>query len=246
MAGVVIPEGYLGGISDAINRLSAEGQDAARALIDDIIDKGGTDNPFDLVEDIAEALEPVLQAMADGTAALSATSYDVVRLAAVGEALGARPFADRAGDRTLKAIYGCASQHRSNMDAFERAILDRVDYEAKRAAGSTMFANGARDRLRPRFARVPTGPETCPFCVMLASRGFVYLSEETAGKLDHYHAHCDCRVVPKFGSESYEGYDPEAYYRQYERLMEEGELDAERLSRSSARAKRRRREGKTR
>ena len=46
-----------------------------------------------------------------------------------------------------------------------------------------------------RFARVPSGTETCTFCRMLASRGFVYWSRETAGELDHFHRGCDCRVV---------------------------------------------------
>lgn len=44
-----------------------------------------------------------------------------------------------------------------------------------------------------RWARVPSGSDTCPFCLMLASRGFVYTSAKAAG--GHYHPHCDCRVV---------------------------------------------------
>ena len=38
--------------------------------------------------------------------------------------------------------------------------------------------------------------QTCPFCIMLASRGYVY--DETS-KDFHAHAHCDCRIVPQFG-----------------------------------------------
>lgn len=104
-----------------------------------------------------------------------------------------------------------------------------------------MFANGFDDPKKPRFARVPTGAETCPFCVMLASQGFVYHSAKSAGKLDHYHAHCSCRIVPQFGGESYEGYDPDEYLDRYSKLLDEGKLDPEALNRASARAKERRR-----
>lgn len=50
-----------------------------------------------------------------------------------------------------------------------------------------------------RYARVPCGTETCDFCLMLASRGFVYLSEESAEGTNHVHRGCDCVVVPGVG-----------------------------------------------
>lgn len=45
-----------------------------------------------------------------------------------------------------------------------------------------MKANAARDPLRPKWARVPSGTETCQFCLMLASRGFAYTSEKSASE----------------------------------------------------------------
>ena len=65
---------------------------------------------------------------------------------------------------------------------------------------------------RVRFARVPAGGETCPFCLMLASRGAVYYTEETAGANSHYHAHCRCQIVPSWDGAAIEGYDPDLYY----------------------------------
>ncbi len=65
---------------------------------------------------------------------------------------------------------------------------------------------------RPRYARVPSGAETCRFCIMLASRGAVYLSKDNAGAVSHYHANCDCKVVPDWGDDI-EGYDPDEYYK---------------------------------
>lgn len=71
-----------------------------------------------------------------------------------------------------------------------------------------------------RWARVPQGPTTCAWCLMLASQGFVYVSEWTAefkGDGDKYHDCCDCVPISSFDSDPrLEGYDPEAYYKMYE------------------------------
>lgn len=62
---------------------------------------------------------------------------------------------------------------------------------------------------RAQFARVPQGPTTCSFCLMLASRGFVYHSAKTAGEFNRFHSNCDCAVVPGYeNSTQVEGYHP--------------------------------------
>lgn len=231
---------YLKRLSDGINAVSDSGQRTLRARLSALADELGITSPEELLASSMDDIETIFEAVAQSSASLSATSYDMVRTVAVGEGLGAAPVTDRDGRWTRDALYAIASQ-RDDLDGFIKATCDRLDYEAKRAAGSTQFHNGARDPRRPRFARVPTGPETCPFCVMLASRGFDYYSEAAAGKLDHYHPHCDCRVVPRFGDETYEGYDPDAYYEDYERLIAEGRLDKDALASSSRRAKARKR-----
>ena len=74
-----------------------------------------------------------------------------------------------------------------------------------------------------RFARVPSGTETCTFCRMLASRGFVYWSRETAGELDHFHRGCDCRVVVSDDPddpEGVEGFDPDRERELWKRFEE--------------------------
>lgn len=221
---------YLRKVSDAIDAISENGQKLARSRIDRIIADGGYSDPMDAVDEIADALEDILQNVAGESASVSARSYDFVRTDSIGEALGARAYPDRDASWTRDALHGIAKDHRDDMDAFAEGVLARIDYEAKRAAGTTQFRNGARDPRRPRFARVPTGRETCMFCLMLASRGFVYLSEDAAGKLAHYHANCGCRVVASFDSYEVrterggvrrlpgtviEGYKPEAIYNAY-------------------------------
>lgn len=90
----------------------------------------------------------------------------------------------------------------------------------------TIARNVQLDPRRPRFARVPSGPETCAFCGMLASRGFVYYSRQTAGELsatsDDFHDDCDCQIVAQFdrGAAHIEGYDPDGLFDMYQQARD--------------------------
>lgn len=67
------------------------------------------------------------------------------------------------------------------------------------------------------YARVPTGAETCTYCMMLASRGFAYRSEESAGHADH--RHCNCLIVAGLHGESHVmGVDIDEQYRTWKEL----------------------------
>lgn len=76
---------------------------------------------------------------------------------------------------------------------------------------------------RVRYARIPTGKETCAFCLAMASRGFVYSSEVSAGNaFNRYHGRCDCVPTPEWSDEpQIEGYDPDRFYAMYEAAREE-------------------------
>lgn len=65
------------------------------------------------------------------------------------------------------------------------------------------------------FARVPVG-DTCAYCVMLASRGFDYLTEKTAARASH--SGCDCVVVPFHDASTIPGYQDklQGYRDQYQ------------------------------
>ena len=80
----------------------------------------------------------------------------------------------------------------------------------------TMQRAVANDPTKPRWARVPRGAKTCAFCLMLASRGFAYLSEDAAGRQMQYHADCDCDIVPSWGSAKLKDYDPDKSYEMYQ------------------------------
>ena len=96
---------------------------------------------------------------------------------------------------------------------FARACGEFARNDAFRSPNETIVANVGRDKDKgARFARVPTGLETCAFCLMLASRGAVYHTRKTAGEFRHFHRRCDCKVVPGFeadpDAEIVEGFSP--------------------------------------
>jgi hypothetical protein len=69
----------------------------------------------------------------------------------------------------------------------------------------------ASDRRRPvAWARGLTGAENCAFCIMLASRGAVYKSKDTAKRSwegEKYHDKCDCIAIPVYTSKDWPGKD---------------------------------------
>ncbi|WP_165247493.1 VG15 protein [Adlercreutzia sp. ZJ141] len=96
---------------------------------------------------------------------------------------------------------------------FSDACGNQASEQVGRRANQTMRINAKRDGIR--YARVPMGSETCTFCIMLASRGFVYLSASAAGEGNHFHRGCRCKVVPGFSGMEVEGYDPDELYRKW-------------------------------
>ena len=107
-----------------------------------------------------------------------------------------------------------------NFNAFAQAMAERAYNDVGRAANDTTIKNAERDYSKgARYARVPTGKETCGFCVMLASRGFDYTSRKAAGDMgfafNRFHDRCDCRVVAGDDFTTVEGYDPDWLYDVY-------------------------------
>lgn len=94
------------------------------------------------------------------------------------------------------------------------------------AARATITQNTARDPAKPRYARVPVG-KTCAWCTLLASRGFVYASEESAGWLAHFHDNDDCQIIPDWSDDPrVAGYEPAHLYDLYRSARDaSGETD---------------------
>lgn len=109
--------------------------------------------------------------------------------------------------------------------AFAKACGEFARDDAFRSLNETIIANVGRDKDKGvRFARVPTGFETCTFCLMLASRGAVYHTRKSAGEFKHFHRRCDCKIVPGFGddpdAELVEGVRPEELYERYKQFKD--------------------------
>ncbi|MDR1185392.1 MAG: hypothetical protein LBK67_11450 [Coriobacteriales bacterium] len=101
------------------------------------------------------------------------------------------------------------------------ALARYVQYPARQ----TVIDN-ARRHKKLRFARVPTGAKTCEFCLLLASRGFVYWSRENAGEFSRFHSHCDCLVIAGYADETeIAGYDPDDLYRRYREAQEQAKTN---------------------
>ena len=110
-------------------------------------------------------------------------------------------------------------------DEFMDRITSLSEYHVKREAFENLRLNCNKRGLA--YARVPSGRDTCAFCFILASRGFVYHSKESAGgvKGHEYHTHCDCVIVPSYGSgldedSQIEGYQPSHLRKRYHQCVD--------------------------
>ena len=150
-------------------------------------------------------------------------------------------------DRKATEVAVKAISNNDDPEVVIQQTLNRFDYEMRRISHAVVYENAwtaddilraqhdakkqtdddpaPRRRYRPRtpayhrvrFARVPTGRETCDFCITLASRGFVYYSRDSAQLYGHMHANCDCVIVPSFVGAAVEiaGYDVDDLYEKY-------------------------------
>ncbi|RYQ70705.1 hypothetical protein [Bifidobacterium pseudolongum] len=115
----------------------------------------------------------------------------------------------------------------TNIDDAQQFIGDMIRNALRSQTQQCM----RRDPTQPRWARVPQG-KTCAFCVMLASRGFAYLSDETAGKDGtRFHDDCDCRIIPSWGRQSLKGYNQNEYLHMYEEAHKLGDDESTTLKR---------------
>lgn len=149
-----------------------------------------------------------------------------------------------------------------------KVILDNLDAEEdwleddSRQDDGSYVSNRETSSRPPKYAiqkkgvayvRVPTSGCACAFCMMMASRGAVYWSEERAGGTpsSKYHDHCRCTVVRVSTSEPFvEGFDETEYYDMYSnarRALYDGDLPPkvyERIDKAKARHDKLYREGK--
>lgn len=99
---------------------------------------------------------------------------------------------------------------------FSSRSSEQANREVLRLHGRALDRMTRNVSKRTRWARVPTGATTCPWCLLMASQGFVYTSAADAASASH--SSCDCMIVPSFMERmtAVTGYDPDDLYRQWE------------------------------
>lgn len=212
-----IPHVALDFLTEQVNAISADAQAKVLEVLEAI--EWTSDNVARCREIVAEALASILPAYADAAAQGSADFYDACRELCVGEPMGASAISGldmAAVQGAVRALVQVVVDGGAK-ERFNSGVLERVDVEMKKAAANSIVDNAAKDPAKPRWARVPSGRETCPFCLMLASFGFNTGSKEAAS---HTHANCDCRIVPQWGDGSVEGYDPVGMYVRYNACLD--------------------------
>lgn len=153
-------------------------------------------------------------------ALVAATFYDDLRAASTTASgsyraiLADPPSAEQVAGSVRWAI-GALDDGLDDGLVFER-LSGAMQRFISQAGRDTIALNSGRDPSPGGWARVPTGATTCGFCLMLASRGPVYRSAETAGRATHYHDRCDCVPTQIWdGDDLPSGYDPDALYDEY-------------------------------
>lgn len=219
---------WLDRYTETINARSLDAKEKARRRIPALMELGLSKGQT------RELLISVVRAIVDPEVtvieAVAGWFYNGLRERELGNLLNVKPDSGYVPESTERATRYFYEIYQDTGD-LERLMLDlegRIDYEVQRAAGQTTLNMGAADPAHPKFARVPTGAETCLFCIMLAGLGFHYSTYQKAGggakhgtELDHYHANCDCRIVPSFGGASVEGYDPKTYSDMFYQMVED-------------------------
>ena len=103
------------------------------------------------------------------------------------------------------------------------SLAIKVDKWIKEQGRETIVLSSARNDLN--WARIPAGGKTCAFCLMLASRGAVYGTQNDAKKS---HGNCRCIVSPIRSEDDWpEGHDPDELYEIYQRAAHASNGSAE-------------------
>lgn len=176
-------------------------------LVQDWIDKHGTED----VDALIDYCYRVIGRYGTASAELTASMYEAIAQA---EEMFIQPaeLAEIAsyGD-TAKAVQGSLLQSPSG-----QLVKQAVSRQIKLASADTLAKNALRDGAE--WAWIPSG-DTCPFCLMLASQGWVKASKKALknGHCKHIHANCDCTYAVRFSHDTdVAGYDPERYLADYE------------------------------
>lgn len=212
---------------DAVRKATHGLEADAQAKVIEIVDRVGVDDYMALRDALMAEVMPVMELASQLAAELGASIYNAWRFIDLGETTETQivyTFTPDKGEAAINTATKRAKDGRG-LDDVVAVVMSRISYDITASYGKTLFACGRKDTKKPRYARVPGRSEHyadgCPFCRMLASRGFVYYSEKSAGGPDHYHADCTCEVVCSWDkSPKAQNYDPSEFRNEYYNSME--------------------------
>lgn len=160
-----------------------------------------TSNPVAAKATLQEFMVTLVGTYGEVSGALAADYYDTLRTEAKVRGAHRSALAAPIDAEKVTQSASWASQPLFDDVADASAALSRAQGVSQRlvqeTGRNTLFDNGRRDPAKPRWARVPIG-DSCDFCIMLASRGAVYLSSDSAGAMTGFHDHDDCQPTPSF------------------------------------------------
>lgn len=182
-------------------------------------------------EEAARIMRGAVQRHDKEAASLAAEWYDAqgrANGAALDRAVTAPAYSSDAV-QTL-ARYQVRKYQAGDLAGFAAMCGEFAANDAMRSLNATVLRNARRDKAKGvRFARVTSGRNTCAFCLMLAGRGAVYWSRESAGAFNEWHRHCTCKVVPSYSGDKWEtlveGHDPRDAKRWSDRIASRLRLD---------------------
>ena len=213
-------------LDEILKRLNIVSESGGAAIEQIMINAPQNYDFNELYEYVITQYMPIVETCAENAAIIGASAYDAYREIEVGTAIDAIPYSSFEPEKTTSAVRSFVGQA---TDARDMSMLvdflgRRIDSETMRSFTDSQLYNGNRDPLKPRFARVPTGINTCSFCRALAGHGFYYSSRETAGEFRHFHDYCRCQVVPQFSTKAAElkvqGYNPDKYVQEWRQTRE--------------------------
>ena len=157
------------------------------------------------IDDLTTYAYGLVTKYGEGTAELACEIYD-----ALAEIQGANV---PAAEPAELAKLGEVKQMVNTMGSSIAQLKNGVSRLVKRAGAGTTLKNAVRDKAE--WAWVPSGGETCAFCIALASRGWQPANKKSMSAM-HIHANCKCTYAIRFNPEvNVEGYDPDAYLKAY-------------------------------
>lgn len=191
-----------------IERLRKLNDKAADSVKEYVSNNGGTANVDR--QSLIDYAYGVATKYGEGAATLSAEMYDAVAMLEGKNIKNAVPADTPSYSDVAKTVNGILKQ-----SANEEMLSSGVGRLVKRTGIDTVVNNALRDGAE--WAWIPVG-DTCPFCIMLASQGWVKASKKAIknGHAEHIHANCDCTYAVRFDSNlEVEGYNPDEYRKIY-------------------------------